>query len=311
MTDPEPPRGSELVPDAWRELDDTLSEGPGPAEVPAEARQWLADQRFVHGLLRALHTADAAAREARIDRVLECIDAERAAAPRRHWLLVGLAALLLAALSLWFVLPPNLPTAEAAVARAAAELARDVNRRFRVEMIATDRGGAEFHQEFALVTAPGKRFRLDGKLAIGNFQLGELRLGSDGQELWMLSANGMLRRAVPLAEREQLFRGMGDFLDIGYLDVHDLVEQLPGDFDLRVVGRESGADGRAWLRIEGTRRIGRKGPIQSMQLLCDEASGMVVRADGRLEVATGASRQLHLQYLGEESPGLVDYRRPW
>ena len=65
MTDPTPPRGSELVPDAWRELDDTLSEGPGPAAERsghqcAAAAPGVAEgdrQSFLHGLMGA-HTRD-------------------------------------------------------------------------------------------------------------------------------------------------------------------------------------------------------------------------------------------------------------
>lgn len=29
--------------DKWRELDDTLADGPSPAEVPEDARDWLAE----------------------------------------------------------------------------------------------------------------------------------------------------------------------------------------------------------------------------------------------------------------------------
>ena len=77
--------------EAWRELDDTLADGPSPAEVPDEAKVWLGRQRFVHGLLRALHTADAAAREGRIAAILDRIDRDRTEAPRRWWLVAAAA----------------------------------------------------------------------------------------------------------------------------------------------------------------------------------------------------------------------------
>ena len=54
----------------WGELDETLSDADARSEsghdMPEdrEARQWLLEQRMVHGLLRTLHTADAEAREA-------------------------------------------------------------------------------------------------------------------------------------------------------------------------------------------------------------------------------------------------------
>lgn len=307
-------RPETVVPEAWRQFDDTLADGPAAAEVPDDAKRWLGEQRLMHGLLRALHTADAAAREGRIDQLLRRIDAERAAAaaPRRHWAFVSLAALLLATIAVWFALPERLPTADAAVSRAVAELARDVDRRFHLTMTATDRNGREqLRNEVALVARPGKRFRIDGKLAFGGLQFGELRIGCDGTELWVLPANGAFRRAVPIAERERLMKGFGDFLDLGYVDVHELVEKLPADFDLRVVAREVGDDGRPQLRIEATRRSGAKGTLKSAWILCDEASGMVTRIEAEGEAGAGFDRRISLRYLGEEAPGLVDYRRPW
>jgi hypothetical protein len=308
------PSANGPVPDAWRTFDDTLADGPSPAEVPEDAKAWLGDQRFLHGMLRALHTADAAAREGRIASLLERIDEDEQvkASPRRHWGLVSAVALLLAAVMLWLTLPDRLPTADAAVSRAVAELSRDVNRRFRLQMVATDRTGKEqIRNEFALVTHPGMRFRIDGKLGFGGMQFGEIRIGCDGAELWVLPANGLFRRSVPLAERERLLKGFGDVLDIGYLDVHELVQRFPDEFELRVVGRESGRDGRPSVRIEATRRPGAKMPLVSAWLLCDEATGMVTRLEAEQDLRGGFGRHLSLEYLGEEAPALVDYRRPW
>src|SRR5262249_5329712 len=64
--------------EVWSELDDTLADGSvdAPAEVPpvhAEARAWLANQRFVHGLLRAMQQSDAEAREARVAAILAAV----------------------------------------------------------------------------------------------------------------------------------------------------------------------------------------------------------------------------------------------
>jgi hypothetical protein len=295
--------------ESWRDLDDTLADGPAPAEVPAGARAWLADQRLLHGLLRALHTADAPARESRIHAVMDRIDADGAVAPQRWWL-VAAAALLFATLGVWLVLPDRLPTAEAAMGRAVAELSRDVDRRFRVEVVATTHAGKVMHSDLLLVTRPGMRFRIDGKLSFGSFELGEFRIGCDGEEIWILPANGAFRRAGPLAERERLLQGVGDVLDLGYLDVHDLVQKLPADFDLAVVGREQNAAGPQ-LRIEAVRRAGSGERPRSAWLLCDEATGMVTRVETEVELGRGATRRLSLQYLGEEPAGLVDYRRPW
>lgn len=300
--------------DDWWELDDTLADGPAPAEVPAEARPWLCQQRVLHGLLRALHTADAPAREARIARLLERLQAEEAQAktPRRHWIAVAVAALLMAATSLWLWLPERLPTAEAAVQRAIGQLARDVDRRFRLEVQAIDgEGQQQMQHEFALVTRPGARFRVDGKLAFGELKLGEWRIGCDGTELWVLPAHGLFRHAVPLAEQEPLMRGFAGVLDLGYLDVHRFVARLPEEHALQVVGRELQPDGRVLLRIEGAARVGQPASGRRWMLLCDEETGMVTRIEAESELANGLRHRLRFFYLGEEPSGLVDYQRPW
>lgn len=305
MTERRPPAPIDPADEGWRELDDTLADGPAPAAVPDAARTWLADQRFLHGLLRALHTADAQAREARIARIRARIDAQHVAGPQRWWL-VAASALVFAVLGFWLVLPDRLPTAEAAMQRVVAELARDVDRRFHVELRATKANGKELRIELALVTRPGARFRIDGKLPFGAFQL-----GCDGTEMWILSANGVFRRAGPLAERERLTQGFGEMLDLGYLDVEELVRKLPADFDLAVVGRVPTASGTQ-LRVQATRRAtAGRAQLRSAWLWCDEATGMVTRIEAETELGNGATRLLTMQYLGAEPPGLVDYRRPW
>ncbi len=305
------PKGRELVPDAWRELDDTLADGPAPAATPPEARAWLADQRFLHGLLRAMHSQDAAARESRVAGILERIDA--AGETKRRWLPMLLAALVLACVGLWLASPPSLPTAEAAVQRAVDQLARDVARRFRVVAHASDSADKEvMRHEFALVTSPGSRFRVSGTLGFGPLQLGEFQLGCDGTEIWGLSANGMFRRSGPLAERERLLQAFGDSIDLGYLDVHDLVQRLPGDFELATVGREVNSSGHSVLRVQATRkRADGRVRLRDAWLLCDEATGMITRLEATADLPRGASRRLSIEYLGEEPPGLVQFGRPW
>jgi hypothetical protein len=145
-------------------------------DVPEEAKSWIAEQRLMHGLLRALHTADAPAREGRIATLLERIDQESRLAPRRQWVRVLAAALVLACVGVWFALPPSLPTAHAAVERAVRELARDVNRRFRIEVLGVGQKGAEG----VVVTRPGNHFRLDVKVAWLQRMI-EVRFGCDGE----------------------------------------------------------------------------------------------------------------------------------
>lgn len=308
MNDGQPEHRIDPGAESWRELDDTLAEGPSPADLPDDARGWLCDQRVMHGLLRALHTADSAAREARIHRILDNMESDSAPSLRRWWLVTAAAALLACA-GVWLALPAKLPTAEAAVGRAVVELARDVDRRFRVDLFASN-GKNEVRTQLLLVTRPGKRFRADGRLKLGTFDLGEFRIGCDGEELWVLPANGSFRSAAPLAEHDRMIPG--DLLDLGYLDVQDLVSKLPEDFDLAVVGRESDLDGRNLVRIEATRRAApARVQMRSAWLLCDEATGMITRLEVETVVARGGLRRFSFEYLGEEAPGLVDYGRPW
>ncbi len=312
---PEGPLPQGDVPAAWQQADDTLADA-AAEHVPAGSQGWLAQQRFVHGLLRALHTADAAAREARLQNLLQSIDVERAAVPRtgsRHWLLVAAAALLFAALGIYAVLPPRLPTAEAAVQRVVEHLARDVDLRYQLLLTAVDADGVEkLRHEFDLVTRPGMRFLVDGKLSFGTMQLGEFRIGCDGDELWARSANGAMRRAMPITERERLLQGLGDVLDLGYLDVHAMVRRLPEDFELKVVGAEQAANGRRLLRIEASReRGGRRPVLRSAWLLCDEETGMVTRLQVQTATGRGLVREVAFELIGEEPAGTIDYRKPW
>lgn len=305
--------GRELVPGAWRDLDDTLADGPSPVEVPDAAKAWLSDQRFVHGLLRALHTADAAAREGRIEAILARIDAERVAEPRRRWFGVAVAAALLAALGIWALSPRGLPTAEAAVARAVAELARDVARRFHVAVVGTDaRGVSMQHHEFELLAQSEGRFRVTGRFGFGGFQSGEMTVGCDGSEFWLTSANGQFRHAVPVADRERLLQGFGEVFEFASLDLHDLVRRLPDDFELTVAGRETDAAGRSLLRIEAVRK---RSPLRARQnavwLLCDERTGMVARMEVEFEFARGASRRLSIEHRGDQPAAAAAFARPW
>ena len=297
----------------WAELDDTLADGPAPAEVPAEAREWLAQQRTMHGLLRALHTADAASREGRVATILERIERDDLRQTRRRWSIVGVAAAALACFGVLWSLPESLPTAEAAMARTATELARDTDRQFQLDVIGHDRDGLEtVHHRFNLVTRPGMQFCIDGEFKFKGFRVGEARVGCDGQQIWVLPANGRNRRSGPLSDRQRLLRGLGDVLDDGYLDMQQLVRKLPDDFDVRVAGRETDANGRSLLRITASReRINPVVKLRQVEMLVDEQSGMVIRLEGMVEFFGGAMRQVVLDYVGEVAPGSVDYRRPW
>lgn len=297
----------------WHELDDTLADGPSPADVPEEAREWLAGQRVIHGLLRALHTADASAREARIGSVMESIDRHATAGHRRHWVAVALAASVLATIAIWFALPPSLPTAEAAMARAVDQLARNVDRHYHVRLSTAGRWRPErVYNEFDLIARPGMRFLIEGRFKFGELRTAGGRVGSDGETIWLEAKNGRNRRSGPLADREEFLEGLGDILDLGYIDLHSLVEKLPSGFNMRVVDRSTDSDGRQQLHIKAQRR---RTPgaikVRNAELTVDELTGMVKRIDAEVFVVGGGLRHVVVEYRGQPEPGSVDYSRPW
>lgn len=304
----------------FSELDDTLEDprAPGPradAEVPAEAREWLADQRTVHGLLRALHTADAAAREDRVANVLAGIDAHAAQGQRRHWFAVAAAALVLGALGLWSVLPATLPTAEAAMARATDELARAVDRRFHLRLTIEGPRSSRVRHEFELVTRPGMRFLVDGSFTFRGVRVAEGRIGCDGETIWIESEGGDFQRSAPFARKEQLVARseLVEFLDVGCLDVHGLVAKLPANYRTRVVERLVDERGASLLRIEATVDGERRGfmKLQRAELLVDEETGMVTRLEALIGGAGLRQRRLVMESMGAAPAGSVDYSRPW
>jgi len=303
--------------DQWHELDDTLADGPSPADVPEDAREWLAEQRVMHGLLRASHTADSSAREARIAAVLESIDRHDAASGRRHWLAVALAASVLATIGIWFALPPSLPTADAAMARAVDQLARNVDRHYHVRLSMGGRGPARrrperVYNDFDLIARPGMNFLIEGRFRFGDVVMPNGRLGCDGETLWLEPKHGRNRRSGPVADREKLLEGLGDILDVGYLDLHSLVEKLPAGFNMRVVDRSVDSDGRQLLHIKAGRRR-RGGPIKvrRVELVVDEATGMIKKLDAHVFMGRGGPRHVVIEYRGQPEPGSVDYSRPW
>src|SRR5688572_8268625 len=88
--------------DRFAASDETLADaGADLQPAPDAARPWLAQQRFVHGMLRALHTADAGAREARVQAVMAAL--HRRSLQRR--VAAAAAALLAAASVLWLLWP--------------------------------------------------------------------------------------------------------------------------------------------------------------------------------------------------------------
>ena len=284
--------------------DDTLDESVD-AQPSAEARPWLARQRFVHGLLRALHGADSSAREARVQAVMA-----RVRPTRFEWRrpLLAAAAVLLASAAIWWAWPRpgSLPRAEALVARALASLDDPVDRAFTLA-ITIERGGREVHRDLDLVLRPGRRFFVAGEGPFGHF-----RVGCDGTNFWF-DAGGLIRHEVPLAEASRFADKMGDVLDLGYLDLDELVRRLP-QAALRSTRREAGA-----IRVEASGPVTTpRMDLDGVQILVDEATGMIRSLDATATRRGGAGgdeqrrvAKIAYRYVGERQLGADGYKRPW
>ncbi len=310
MNDPRHPAHPEGDPaERWSEVDDTLQDD-SVAQVPSEARGWVAQQRFVHGLLRSLHGMDAASHEARVGAVMEAVRAEPAVRMRAVPRFVAAAAAVLLAVAGWWLLQGDrMPSAEAAVARAASVLGEDVDRRFllRIERKPEPREqgtpnppglpGAAFWlpTAFEMTTRPGRRF-----LATIEAMFGPITCGCDGTTVWLRSESGIVPpRDVPLAEADALLARLGGPLELGYLDILGIVQRLPEGFELASTGRVGSIDGSQLVRIEATRLPeSMHQRIQGVVLHCDEDTGMVTWIEVLCTGRKGEPMRITMEYQG-------------
>lgn len=281
-------------------FDDSLSDDASPPPEPA--RPWLARQRFVHGMLRALNTADADAREARVQAVLTQLE------PRiKLWPRLLAAAAVVAVLALGYALWPSLvmPRAEAMVARALANLDQPIDRAFELH-IAVNRGGRTQRREVEVVMRPGRMF-----LANLEGPLGQMRVGCDGERVWMKAKDGPFRFDVPYAEARRLSERLGDVLDLGYLDLDQLLRRLPQDTELRSVGRQ---DGCVRVEAKGTVKL-RHLELHTIHMLVDDRTGMLrsiaATASGKDGARGSVDAQLDYRHVGDRDLTADAYQRPW
>lgn len=288
--------------DHYGAFDDTVDDE--SVEAPStDAQPWLTQQRFVHGMLRALNTADANARQARIASVMTNLRSQRVRFRRR--LVAAAAAVILGAAVTWVVATiDHLPKAEAMVAKALASLQQPVDRAFelRVEL---DRNGRRTERTLQFVMRPGSRFLISGEATFGAF-----KAGCDGEVVWFEPAIGAFRSSVPLTEAHKLTDRLGDVLDLGYLDLETLLRRLPQDTELRCVGREARG-----IRVEaiGTLRL-RHLELQSIRMLVDDRTGLLHDIEANVVSERRDKKvDVHLRYrhLGDRDLGDQAYRRPW
>ncbi len=298
-TDDEPPRP-----------DETLDDGDVAPPVDAAARAWVVEQRFVHGLLRTLHTADAESREARIDAVLARLP-RRGARVIPMPMLAAAAALLIVAFGIWFwPRGAALPRAEAMVALALDRIDEPVDRRF--ELTFEQQGGEmaeqlRSHYEFTL--RPGNRFRIVGQSTL----FGRFEFGCDGETLWA-HAGTNVRLSKPLSEQQEFEQMLGMLLEVGFLDLHGVLATLPVEFALHTVGREPPREvgGPARVRLVAERTAAQaQQKLQRVELLLDEPDGLVDWMQLESEPRPGVRRIFRFRYVGVVEDGEALYRRPW
>lgn len=322
MNDPRNPVHGEGDPaDRFSEVDDTLQDD-AAAQVPAEARGWVAEQRFVHGLLRSLHGMDAASNEARVRAVMDAVRAEPTVRMRAVPRFVAAAAAVLLAVAGWWLLQGDrMPSAEAAVARAASVLGEEVDRRFllRIERKPEPREqgapnppglpGSAFWlpTAFEMTTRPGRRF-----LATFEAVFGPITCGCDGTTVWLRSDSGLVPpREVPLAEADALLARLGGPLELGYLDILGIVQRLPEGFELASTGRVESDDGSPLVRIEATRLPeSMQKSIQGVVLHCDEDTGMVTWIEVLCTGRKGESMRITMEYQGTVALPVSAYSVP-
>lgn len=296
----------------WSEFDDTLDEPAREQPVPPAAKPWIAEQQIVHGLLRHMHNADARARESRVQGILAVLPARPGA--QRHRLLVAAAALLLAVFGYWLLQGRQpMSSAEAAVVRAAGLLGQDVDRRFALSVHeGKDRGDGRAIVSFEMTTRPGMHFLLVGGREGLVARFGPFRVGCDGSEVWLRMPDARMQTmAVPLDQASQLLAMAGDVLDLGYLDLQALMQRLPEGFELATVGTDAGEHGERLQHIRAVQLPDHmQERVKSVELWCDEDSGMVTRIEIDTTPPRRGSRSIVLQYQGTVEVDATIYQKP-
>lgn len=292
-TNPEPT-------DPFACLDDTLDEIPERDPRTTAEKRWLMEQRFVHGLLRAMHTADAEARQARVDGILQRLPARGTLLLWRR--LAAAAAVLVTGLGLWFFLreaTAPFPRAEAIVAKAVAHLGEPVDRRYDLSISVRNNT-----RHFELTARPGSRFLIEGESPFGR-----IKAGCDGAELWLKPERGPMLPTFPLAAALASRFQVAGVLDIGYFDLPSLVAALPRDCELRAMRREGGL-----VRVEATRLPARaESRVREAFLLVEEATGLVRKIEihaGGTDKDGSAVRSVVFEYVGIVTMRDEDFRVP-
>jgi hypothetical protein len=303
--------------DAELLFDDTLEDGPLPAPRDSDTRRRLVEQRFVHGLLRYLHSGDGPSREARIQAILERLPPAAARVSRRPgWLLPTAAAALLVAVAGALVGPLLSPTPQirAEVGRVLAGLDAPGVRQYRVDVVLSrDAASGErwIRARYLVHVGSGGRFRLEG-----DGLLGPVTVGCDGEVLWCQPSLELLRWSRGYAPRHRL----GTLLRPGPLRAGDLelsavVRRLAERAEQAVVSDVVAPPGHPAARRIEAQNLGdfRGSDLVSAALEAERETGRLTW----LEVVSRRGRwvkSIELRLLpggSKRPPTEVDFARPW
>lgn len=293
--------------------DDELDPVAALPRIDAAHDERAVGEHFVHGLLRAMHTADAAAHDARVRAILLRV---HATSKFRHRAAVIAASVLALVAIAVFAFPSReaAPRVEALVRRAAERAAEAIDRRYELEIGGGPAGMRPITLgRHALTVRPGGHFLLE----LGGL-FGKQQIGSDGVAVWGRSHGDERGWEVAIDDNERLAERLrqSGMLDLGYLDLGHVIERLHGGVGLRLVGKETraGSGASELLRIEADTVALRRGELEHVVLHVDGENGHVVRAefDVRSARARGPMRMhVAFSYAGEAVADDGRYRRPW
>lgn len=227
---------------------------------PADRRR-VADLQWLHSLLAQVLQRDAVARDRRITRVCLAVrdDAARQVQPgsdprrtRRVWLApVAMAAALVLAAVIFRgqISPPR--SAIAAVESSLKEAQSSPDRRYHVQTQWQSPGGDVRERTGELWVRGATHFLLQQESP-----LGELFIGSNGEEHWLAPAIGPVFVADDLRAFEQMLPGKP--LATPFLQVTTMLERLADRCDLSLAAEEElpAVDGKGTVRC--THVVGRK-----------------------------------------------------
>ncbi|MGF1581533.1 MAG: hypothetical protein ACFCD0_19575 [Gemmataceae bacterium] len=253
-----------------------------------------ADIEMIDSLLRQTMRPDPQAREQRIDRVLTAIDADAnqsgklrsgtSAQPSpktnwRRWSILTLAATLLLALGLWWLVFSPSQSAYAAVQRSLEQAKMTGARKYRLVAVGKTPVGGHLEREGDLYVDGSEKFAV--RVSIGP-RLGDLWIGGNADETWVVPPRG----PVLVGDKEALRIWVARKKEVStpYLHITTMLQRMASGYRLKRLPYESIKDltgAREEIlctRIRGVLRFARKKFVpRKIDLWADRSSGIARR----------------------------------